>query len=351
MIVIRAATENDAAALQALQARCPQGASLVISTVNAPDFFGRARIYAERAVLVAEDGGRIVGSAACAVRPALVDGAIRPVGYEFQYFVDPDQRQRGIARMLREAVEEYLRAHNAVLSYAAIVEGNTPSLNLFTRQGFHVHRTLTMYGLLVYRQHELPSTYSVRSATAADLDAIARLCNQTWAGRELYLPFNAASLAEFIERTPAYSLDNLLVAEQDGALVACAGYWDWGAITKVTVKAFNQRLRRLATLLRWGGKLFTLPQLPSVGSELRQWIVTPLGMRSPQATNTLLREINNRALSQNIDFVFASADRPHPLSASLKGLFHADTQLSIVVKYFDDARLRPGPIALGGEDA
>jgi hypothetical protein len=42
---IREATPNDNEELQRLQAQCPQGTSLIVSTVNTPDFFARAKAH------------------------------------------------------------------------------------------------------------------------------------------------------------------------------------------------------------------------------------------------------------------------------------------------------------------
>ena len=53
---IREAHPGDNQELQALQARCPQGTNLVVSTVNTPDFFARAKAYkTSRTLVVCED--------------------------------------------------------------------------------------------------------------------------------------------------------------------------------------------------------------------------------------------------------------------------------------------------------
>lgn len=42
---IREATPDDNKELQELQAKCPQGKTLIVSTVNTPDFFARVKAY------------------------------------------------------------------------------------------------------------------------------------------------------------------------------------------------------------------------------------------------------------------------------------------------------------------
>ena len=50
---VREATPDDNAELQELQAQCPMGTTLIVSTVNTPDFFARAKAYESCEVFVA----------------------------------------------------------------------------------------------------------------------------------------------------------------------------------------------------------------------------------------------------------------------------------------------------------
>ena len=81
---IREATPDDNEELQKLQTRCPQGTTLIVSTVNMPDFFARAKAYEDYKVYVAFENNHIIGSAACAIRNAVVSGKVEKVGHEFQ---------------------------------------------------------------------------------------------------------------------------------------------------------------------------------------------------------------------------------------------------------------------------
>ena len=132
---IREATLEDNDELQKLQVRCPQGTNLVISVVNTPDFFARVKAYRDYKVYVVLEDKRIIGSGACALRNALINGREEKVGYVFQAFVDPDYRGRRIAGKMYEIREEYLRQKGAVLVYSIIMEGNLPSIRHVNREG------------------------------------------------------------------------------------------------------------------------------------------------------------------------------------------------------------------------
>jgi hypothetical protein len=70
---IREAVPEDNHELQELQAKCPQGTTLITSVVNTPDFFTWAKVYETYKVYVACEDNRIIGSTACAIRNALCD--------------------------------------------------------------------------------------------------------------------------------------------------------------------------------------------------------------------------------------------------------------------------------------
>src|SRR4030043_1585988 len=110
---IRPASEKDNAELQKLQAKCPQGTTLIVSTVNTPDFFARVRAYKDYQVYVACENDRIIGSAAWGIRDATVDGRVVKIGHQFQAFVHPEYRGRRIAGQLTQIREQYLEQRGA----------------------------------------------------------------------------------------------------------------------------------------------------------------------------------------------------------------------------------------------
>ncbi len=349
---VRPATVDDAAALQAAQARCPMGSQLVVSTVNAPDFFDRARAYEWFQVYAAVEDGQIVGSSACALRPALVNGEPCPVGYEFQYFTVPEARGRGVAGALHRHMECELEQRQAALSYLVVIEGNRPAMRLFESLGFCRHRTLAMPGLMIYRAMDLrPSGAAVRTAAPGDLEAVAAMLNDTWAAGQLHEPATAASLRQFVARTPAYSLDNLYLLEAGGELLAAAGCWDWSRITQLTVRALSPKLQLMALVLDAARPLRSMPRVPRPGHTLEQAVLTPVAFRAPEHLALLLGHVNNVCLAAGIEQLFTVAEHGHPVLAALKRIMHIDTALHLYVKPLRAGLVLDGrPVALDGRD-
>jgi GNAT superfamily N-acetyltransferase len=326
---IREAVPEDNRELQQLQEQCPQGTSLIVSNVNTPDFFARVKGYEDYKVYVACEEKRILGSGACAMRDAIVNGKKRPVGYEFQYFTSPDHRRRNIATQLRCQIEEHLTQRGAQLSYALIMEGNLPSMRLFENEGFKSHRTLLMTVLAVRKEMDLLSEGKVRPIQFQDFVKVAELLNRTWQGRELYEPVSADTLGEFIHRTPAFSQDSLLVLEDKGEILACLGGWDWREVMKVTVKALSRKLKMTGWVLT---TTRILPRFPKPGESMKQMMLTLIGFKEPEHLAVLLRHMNNQALRSGIEQIFCVCQQDDVLLKSMKKFIRVNTALHLYTK-------------------
>lgn len=348
---IREATSDDTSGLQELQERCPQGRSLIVSVVNTPDFFGRARAYESYKVYVASDGHTLTGSAACGLRTGRVNGAPRKIGYEFQYFTAPEYRGTGVARQLHERIEDHFVTNGVVLSYLFIMEGNRPAVRLFERQGFRLHRTLVMPLLVVHEEMPSNSWDRVRPLESSDLKAVSELLNETWEPFDLYEPMSADSLSRFIDRTPAYRFDNVLVLEHQGEILACLGFWDWSRIARITVKSINLRMHLTRIVLSLVRYVRPVPRLPRVGDTLRQMVLTPIAFKDPAFLKTLFVHLNNRALKAGIGQMFCICERDSLLLDCMKGFIRLDTYMHLYIKALEpDLSIGEHPVFIDGID-
>jgi GNAT superfamily N-acetyltransferase len=348
---IRETTIEDNQELQKLQTKCPQGKTLIVSLVNTPDFFARAKAYGHYKVYVACEDNHIIGSAACGMRKALVNGDIRGVGYEFQYFTSPDNRGKGVAKQLHKQIEDHLIQHSTVLSYLLVIEGNLPAMQLFASLGFKHHRTLVMPGLPIYKERDISLKGNIRPLVAKDLAAVVNLLNETWQAYNLYEPTSVETLTSFVNRTPAYSFSNLLVLEDRGEILACLGFWDWGQIMKITMKARSLKMRMMGSLIDIARNFRPMPRIPRPGDTLKQWCLTPIGFKDPKYLAVLLRYLNNLALQRGIEQIFCIGERDHALLSSLKGFIHVDTAMHLYVKPFQqDVSMGDRPVFINGID-
>jgi len=329
---IREATADDNNELQGLQAKCPQGTTLIVSTVNTPDFFARAKAYESYKVIVACEEGRIVGSHAWDIRDAFVNGQLNRVGYSFETFISPEHRKKGLAKHLLQYMVDQLIQSGAILVYGLIMEGNLPSMKLVASLGFKLHRTLVMPALAIYKEMDVLPKGKIRSMVQEDLDPIAKLMNDTWQGHDLYEPTSADGLARFITCTPGYSIDNLLILEDQGGILACLGFWDWRQIMRVTVIEKSLKMRMIGSLVNLIGRFRPMPKGVNAGDILNQIMLTPIGFKDPAHLTPLLRYMNNRALSSGIEQIFCICESGHSLLNSMKGFIRINTGVYLYVK-------------------
>jgi len=329
---IREALPEDNNELQGLQAKCPQGTTLIVSAVNTPDFFARVKAYESYKVYVACIDEHIIGSGACVIRNAIVSGQLHRVGYLFQLFVNPEYRRKGVASELFRYREDYLTQQGAALAYALIIEGNIPSMRYVESQSFKLHRKLIMPGLAIYKEMDVPSRERIRPMLQRDLDAVAKLMNETWQGYELYEPTSAEGLATFIQRIPAYSFDSLLVLEDQGEILACLGFWDWRQIMRITVIERSLKMRMIGSVLHLVGRFRPMPRGVNAGDTLKQIMLTPIAFREPAHLTALLRYLNNRALSSGIEQIFCICESNCQLLNSMKGFIRINTGVNLYIK-------------------
>jgi L-amino acid N-acyltransferase YncA len=345
---IREATPNDNEELQRLQAQCPQGTSLIVSTVNTPDFFARAKAYESYKVYAACEEDTIIASHACALRNTLVNGELSRVGYSFQTFVHPNHRKKNLAKRLLQHMEDHLIQNSAVLVYGLIMERNVPSIKLVESLGFRLQRKLVMPALGVRKEIALQSRGKIRAASSEDLENVAELLNETWKNHELYEPVSSESLARFISRTPGFSMENVLVLEDKGEILACLGFWDWSQVMKITLKALNLKFKIIGRLLFLTR---VMPRVLKPGDELNQLMLTLIGYKKPSHLAILIKYVNNYAFKKDIKQIFCICERNHTMLDSLKGFIRISTDMNLYIKPLkENVMIGKDPVFIDGID-
>jgi len=348
---IREALPTDNDELQQLQAKCPQGRTIIVSIVNTPDFFARAKAYRSYKIFVASEENRIIGSAACAIRNGLFNGKLSRIGYEFQYFTSPDFRGRGIAKQLHKQIEDVLLKQGVTFSYLLVMEGNLPAKRLFEGIGFKLHRSLVMTGLPIFKEIEVPFRGNIRPMAWEDLDVLAELLNQTWQGYDFYEPTSAQHLKEFINHTPGISLENLWVLEKEKEVVACLGFCDWSRIMRITLEAISLKMKLFGWLFDAIRLFRPIPKGPKPGDTLKQWMLTPVAYRDPEYFEPLLKNLNNQALQKGTAQIFFVFEQGGELLSRMKGFIRIGTSLGLYVKPLQpDVSTGDRPVFIDGID-
>jgi GNAT superfamily N-acetyltransferase len=304
-----------------------------VCLLNTPDFFARVRACEAARVLVAEDAGRIVATAACAWRRGALAGRPATVGYVFQGLTAPEARVRGIGGRLLDRITEHLAAQGAAAAYMLILEGNDAAARAGESRGYAFNRSAVVARLAVSGELPAMAEGEVRRAAPADLPAVADLLNATWSGHDLYSPATADRLAAFIARAPAYDLDGLLLRERNGSLTACLGLWDCSAITRLTVASAD-----------------AAAQPAGEPRTVRQMLLTPVGWRAAGELAPLLRAANNEAAGRGGDCLLCLSEPGGAMLAAAEGLDRSEARVDLHVKCFGGEGPGDRPVFLDAAD-
>jgi GNAT superfamily N-acetyltransferase len=329
---IREARPEDNDELIALQMACPQGKKLIVSIVNTPDFFAKAKAYESYKVLVVLDGKRIIGSGSFGIRRAIIDGEKVRIAYGFQGFVASEYRRRGALRLMQITAERYAIRENAHIYYVLVEENNTPAVRNYERNGFKLHRKLIVSTMPVYKELDEPFKSNIGNAEPEDLPAVAKILNETWHEHELYEPTTAETIEQFINRAPGYRLSNLLVYREGDKVMACLGFWNKHKLMSITVQALSLKIRLVGFLAGLAGFLRPMPKPIKPGTVLKQIVLTPIGFKKSAHFAALLRHVNNKALKMGIEQIFCICEKDNAIIKSMKGFIRVSSTYNLHIK-------------------
>lgn len=228
---IREATAADNEALLELERSSPLDlgdADLILD--RSPDYFACLSLQEDARVMVAEEGGRLVGVCAAARHQVPLLGRQRALLYIQKGRTHPEFQRQRISTMLIWALMESWRVRGKAFdsAYWLISADNKTSLSAVERGGVplwpkEVH--LVDVDTETGRRAEAPV---VRLEPDRAQEVVA-LLNRTHAGKELFAPYTEERLQARLGRIPEYGWQNWWGIEgRAGRLVAAAGLLDLG---------------------------------------------------------------------------------------------------------------------------
>lgn len=353
-IAVREATSADNAALVALAAACTMEGNVALRVDRAPDFFALNALEGDAwRVGVAVRDDEVVGCVAASRRDVWMNGAPAIVGYASDLKVHPAFRGSGTADVLARWVSDTIAAMcgEDTPTLLTILGGNSrmenrtrgprgaPLLSRFA--------TLSVQAIpLLWRRHAHVGGVTVRSASDADLEAMARCWSDVAPGRQLADVMDADSFAAWIARAPGLSPNDYLLAhDPQGRLLGFVGIWDQSRLKTLRVVGYSTRLALVRQVVNGIAPLVGAPPLPAPGGALSALAAVHTCASSPRVLRALLLEAYRRHRGARHALLTIGLDVSDPLLGATRGLL---AQPTLVHAYVTTPRGSANPAIFDG---
>ncbi|HEY7268928.1 MAG TPA: GNAT family N-acetyltransferase [Dehalococcoidia bacterium] len=226
---IRIATRGDDGALRALESRTPLNLGEEKLYLHHDRFFEVHELQDRTVVMLAEEGGEVIGVCAGALVEAPLAGADRRLVYMHHERIAPERQRQGVGGALTRAITDYWKEHaggHIDSSYWFIAARNSQSISFAERGGTSKRWPLSVY-LCTIDGASGDSRAPVRVGAGPTFD-IVRLINRTHAGEALFRPYEHVDFGRRLSLSGAYGWGDIYGRFAAGTerLVAVAGTWN-----------------------------------------------------------------------------------------------------------------------------
>lgn len=326
----RLATPADNRACLELFSAVPMRGELVLSTQRGPDFFALYGMQRARAfTYVGEDDKGLLGMATALVREGWLDGRVQPVGYLGDLRVRFD-RSRAFGRLFGDHFDALCAETGCSAYYTSVLASNRAAMNALVRRSpkrknqpyYHPLHRFSAVSVQLTRRRTPKAAVPVRSATSADVPALAALLDEAHRKRPFGYRFDDGELQHRLARWPGFTLDDTLVATGPrGDVLGVATLWDPSAVKRYRVHAYDGAMRWVKRTFNFAATLARWPKLPAPGGDFRYVYLCNLAVKdeSPRVFRALLEHAYARLQPTGRHFFTFELDEGDPLEPALAG--------------------------------
>lgn len=323
-ININLANDDDNDKIIGLAEKCPQEGMITYFINRTPRFNTLQRLLDKDAWhFVARKDDNVIGLVGVVHFPASVLDKTYKVGYMLDLRVDEAYRSGMTAFRLVRAAIDHVRESDADMVIANFLKDNKRPL-VFTsgRVGLpsaHHMGTNRIFNIIPIRTMRLDPRYTIEKPDDKDIPAIIELYRR-YAARYAIAPvITEDRFRNYLDNINGLSLDNFLVAKENGTIRAVTALWDEHPYKSYQVLRLGFSIRVLTSLLNFLSHFMKVPHPVRLNEPLRQIsLVLYAHDDCPEALDTLFRHANNISMGSEYTLIMLYAPENDPLFIPMK---------------------------------
>jgi len=321
---IRPASDADDSRIKDLTRNCEQEGMITFIINRTPRFNTLQRLLDPGAWhLVAESDGLVVGQVGVVHFPARVFDKTCKVGYMLDLKVDRAYRSGLTAYRLLKTAEDHVMQSDADMVIANFLQNNKRSL-VFTsgRVGLpsaHHLGTNRIFNIIPIRRMRLNNRYTIGKPAEGDIPALLDLYEKYGSGFDIAPLITEERFRNYLDNISGLSLDNFLVARENGRIMAVTALWDEHPYKSYEVLRLNLSITVVAKFLNFLSHFMKVPHPIRLNEPLRQRSLLLYAHDGrPDALDTLFRYANNISMGSEYTLIMLYAQENDPVFNSMK---------------------------------
>ncbi len=299
-ITVRLAEYSDNDKIQALSRRCYQQGMITLF-VNRTSRFNTLHGLLDGSAwhMVACKDDEIIGLVGVVHFNGVVLGKPMKIGYMLDLRVDEAYRSGLAAFKLVKTAVDYLQQTNVDMVIVNFLKNNQrPMVFTSGRGGLPAARFLgenKIFNLLSLFRVKLNNQFIIDSPTDDDIPALAEMYSNYGKQFKIAPDFSEQRLRDYITNIKGLSLENFLVARQNGEIKAMVACWDEHPYKSYQVLKLNPSITAVNTVLKVCSPFDILPGPIKINEPLKQLsLVYYAHNQCPEALQTLFGYVNNK---------------------------------------------------------
>lgn len=342
------ASPQDDPALRRLLASSTMPGRITVTFEREPNYFlgcGTMGNFWQVVIARHKASGEIAGVLCRGVREHFINGQPQNLGYIGQIRIA--EKYRGLWLLSRGL--DYFRSLHAdgrtQAYWGVISDENDIARGVLVerqRKGFpsarYVARIHTLGIILRKPRKPIPFSGEITPGLAELLPEIVSFMRQHGASKQFFPAYTAADFAGSAA-TLGFSVDDFLLARQNGDIVGVLGIWDQAAYKQTIVRGYDLSLRRIKPLYDLGARLLGAQPLPAIGEHIHSAYASFICIadNDPEIFRPLLRAAYNLAAERRYAHMMIGLTETDPLLPVAQKYQHIAYHSRLYVGYWDDA--------------